>query len=76
MIPNAAREDRPSAVMHPADPALRKVKHGASLSYIVRQTELYSKTLSQKLRGGRRRKLRKANLSDRSKTTTKPTLQE
>lgn len=24
----------------------------ASLSYIVRQTELYSKTLSQKLRGG------------------------
>lgn len=35
MIPNAAREDRPSVAMHPADPALRKVKPGS-------QPELHS----------------------------------
>lgn len=35
MIPNAARGIRPSVVMHPEDPALRRVKHGG-------QPELHS----------------------------------
>jgi hypothetical protein len=75
MLPNAARQ---SKCLAPCRPALRRVKLGAMdlrpawATRWGRQRYTHSKTLSQILRGGMRRMLRKVNLSDRSKTTLKP----
>lgn len=84
MVLNAAREgDSLSVVMHPADQALGRLKlkcHESETS--LRYTEsispdrVHSQDPVSKNERRRRRKLRKDNLSDRSKRTTNSVLRE